>query len=441
MLAFGAIALALGFIGVAIPVLLMTPRWRSAPPVAAVPRTTARPNSANGRSPDSAAFGTGASVGSSLPSGAAPPGVAAVVRIGQAAPVAPPRISTPAPVPPPPSSTASAQVSAAKPGSGGTTCVLGEAGPACSGTCGTCVRGETWPTGSRHRRHLCLRRDRVRTLRHRRHLRSAAKPKSPRFDARSAFAGCGAAGNRIAADTIAVAIAGASSSRDAATCACADSRAGGDCDGHATDGGPFRSRALLPARRGLQQFTRAVSRCCSKRTRRAPKFTTISGLLYQDRGEADRSIAEFQRALVLAPRYVKAHNNLGVAHLRAGRLEQAAAEFRVALTVDPRNVESLVNLALVQKAAGRPAEARDLLLRALAIDPRHPGSHYNLAVVADEAGDVATAVSHYRSFVKLGAVTHGELAAQVRARLALLDARSQPVLACHSAFYPRAHFE
>jgi len=148
------------------------------------------------------------------------------------------------------------------------------------------------------------------------------------------------------------------------------------------------------------------------------------GLLYQDRGDADRAIAEFQRALALAPRYVKAHNNLGVAHLRAGRLEQAAAEFRVALTADPRNVESLVNLALVQKAAGRPDEARDLLLRALAIDPRHPGSHYNLAVVADEAGDVATAVSHYRSFVKLGAVTHGELVAQVRARLALLDSRS-----------------
>ena len=126
---------------------------------------------------------------------------------------------------------------------------------------------------------------------------------------------------------------------------------------------------------------------------------------------------------MLAPQYVKAHNNLGVSHLRAGRLEQAAAEFRVALTLDSRNVESLVNLALVHKASGRPADARDLLLRAVAIDTRHPGSHYNLALVADEAGDVAAAVSHYRSFLKLGAVMHGELATQVRARLALLDAR------------------
>ena len=71
---------------------------------------------------------------------------------------------------------------------------------------------------------------------------------------------------------------------------------------------------------------------------------------------------------------------------------------------DPRNVESMVNLALVQKAAGRPADARDLLRRAVAIDPRNAGSHYNLAVVADESGDKATAIEHYRAFLKLGTV-------------------------------------
>src|SRR5262249_50081601 len=118
-----------------------------------------------------------------------------------------------------------------------------------------------------------------------------------------------------------------------------------------------------------------------------------------------------------------AHNNLGVLHLRAGRLEQAAAEFRVALTIDPRNVESLVNLALVQKAAGRPAEAKDLLERALAVDSRNAGSHYNLALVAYEHGDSPPAVAHYRSFLRLGTVAHPELVAQVRARLAALDAR------------------
>jgi len=36
------------------------------------------------------------------------------------------------------------------------------------------------------------------------------------------------------------------------------------------------------------------------------------GLLYQDRGETDEAVKQFQRAITIDPRYVKAHNNLGV---------------------------------------------------------------------------------------------------------------------------------
>ncbi len=115
------------------------------------------------------------------------------------------------------------------------------------------------------------------------------------------------------------------------------------------------------------------------------------------------------------------HNNLGVAYLRARQLDDAAAELTVALDIDSRNIESLVNLALVQKAAGRTAEARDLLRRAVAQDPRHAGSHYNLAVVADEGGDMVTAVTHYRAFLRYGAVGYPDLAARVRSRLTTLE--------------------
>jgi Tfp pilus assembly protein PilF len=144
--------------------------------------------------------------------------------------------------------------------------------------------------------------------------------------------------------------------------------------------------------------------------------------LYAEHGRPDDAIQQYQRAIAIDPRYAKAHNNLGVALLRGGNLTQAAAEFRIALAQDPRDVEPLVNLALVQKASGRPVEARDLLRRAVKIDPQNAGSHYNLAVVADEGGDTATAIEHYRAFLRFGAVTHSELAARVRTRLAALGA-------------------
>ena len=129
---------------------------------------------------------------------------------------------------------------------------------------------------------------------------------------------------------------------------------------------------------------------------------------------------QFRQAIAIDPRYAKAHNNLGVALMRSNQLGAAALEFRAALAADGRNVESLVNLALVQKATGRTADARDLLRRAVTLDPRNAGCHYNLAVVADESGDSATAVAHYRAFLRFGAVAQADLAAQVRARLTAL---------------------
>jgi Tfp pilus assembly protein PilF len=111
---------------------------------------------------------------------------------------------------------------------------------------------------------------------------------------------------------------------------------------------------------------------------------------------------------------------LAVAQLRLGHLDAASSELRVALDAEPHNVESIVNLALVHKAAGRLADARELLTRAVTLDPRHAGSHYNLAVVADEEGDRAVAIQHYRVFLRLGTIAHGDLAEQVRARLLAL---------------------
>lgn len=118
---------------------------------------------------------------------------------------------------------------------------------------------------------------------------------------------------------------------------------------------------------------------------------------------------------------VYVHNNLGVAYLLAGHLDDAAAQLKVALGIDSGNIESLVNLALVQKAAGRTVEARELLRRAVVQEPRHAGSHYNLAVVADEGGDMVTAVTHYRAFLRYGAIGYPDLAARVRSRLTTLE--------------------
>ena len=69
----------------------------------------------------------------------------------------------------------------------------------------------------------------------------------------------------------------------------------------------------------------------------------------------------------------------------------------------------------------RRRRARPASPRAVASIRATPGRTTTSRVVADESGDAATAIEHYRAFLRLGAVTHADLAGQVRARLA--DAR------------------
>ena len=157
--------------------------------------------------------------------------------------------------------------------------------------------------------------------------------------------------------------------------------------------GPRRRPRIISASRSTTSASatsttpsRSTARC-STATRRAPRCTTTWDCSIRIGGQLDDAVKEFQKAIESIRKYVRAHNNLGVALLRGNQLDGAAAELRVALAADPRNVESLVNLALVQKAAGRAADARDLLRRAVSLDSHSSGAHYNLAVVADEAGD------------------------------------------------------
>lgn len=145
------------------------------------------------------------------------------------------------------------------------------------------------------------------------------------------------------------------------------------------------------------------------------------GLIHQQQGDLAEAIRQFERALIRDPDYARAHNNLGVVLLAQGRIDAAAERFRRAARLDQRDPDAFVNLALARKAGGRTEEARDALLRALGLAPDSAPAHYNLAVLYDRAGEARRAMEHYRAFLDFFRAEHASRAADVRARLDVLD--------------------
>ena len=160
-----------------------------------------------------------------------------------------------------------------------------------------------------------------------------------------------------------------------------------------------------------------------ERNERAAEVHNNIGLLYRGWGDTARARQAFRRAIALEPRYSKALNNLGASLLDDGSTTEAISQLRAAIDADPDNLDAVVNLALAQRAAGYAEAARATLLAALALDPRNVTGHFNLALVYEEAGDLARAAEHFRAFLDYGSSSHGQLAAEVRARLEILETR------------------
>jgi tetratricopeptide (TPR) repeat protein len=77
-----------------------------------------------------------------------------------------------------------------------------------------------------------------------------------------------------------------------------------------------------------------------------------SGLEKQAGGDLDGAIADFSRAIALAPKYARAYSNRGLAEATKGNLNAARDDYNIALTIDPNLADAYCNRCAVEKIDG-----------------------------------------------------------------------------------------
>jgi len=110
---------------------------------------------------------------------------------------------------------------------------------------------------------------------------------------------------------------------------------------------------------------------------------TRLGSVYLNRGEKNRAIAAFEKAIHLDPDLAEAYNSLGVILPDSGRAEKTLRE---AIRIQPNYPEARNNLANLLSATGRFEEARYHFEAALRINPNYTGARYNYAMALSRAG-------------------------------------------------------
>src|SRR4051812_2480488 len=78
------------------------------------------------------------------------------------------------------------------------------------------------------------------------------------------------------------------------------------------------------------------------------------------RGQLGSAVQRFRGVLALAPNFVEARSNLGVALAALGNLDEAAAQYRSALALRPDLVDIYRNLGRIELVRGNAKEALSL---------------------------------------------------------------------------------
>jgi len=136
------------------------------------------------------------------------------------------------------------------------------------------------------------------------------------------------------------------------------------------------------------------------------------------------AIFAYERVLELAPDWVEAYINLGVAQYQTRRLEEAQRSFLAALSLDPSNAICRYNLGCVLEETGKIDEAIENLRIAVVAMPAHADAHFNLALAYEKKGNTAHAREQWTLYLKYD--PQGTWAAKARARIQQLGRGKKP---------------
>lgn len=115
------------------------------------------------------------------------------------------------------------------------------------------------------------------------------------------------------------------------------------------------------------------------------------------RGQLDRALAGYARAVAWDPHSPPIRHDYAVALSRAGRARAALEQLQTACRLAPREAEYAFKLGLAWSELGDLREAATALERAVQLDPRHARAWYNLGLARNAQGRPEDALAALRS--------------------------------------------
>lgn len=133
-----------------------------------------------------------------------------------------------------------------------------------------------------------------------------------------------------------------------------------------------------------------------------PEVLLNQGIAYGKAGQYDRSIAYFNKAIELNPRFAKAYKNRGEIFYRKGQSFNAIADFTKAIEINPWDAEVYSNRGAVYSELRLYDKAIADCTKAIVLNPRLASAYYNRGVVyGKDKGQYDQAISDFNKAIEI----------------------------------------
>ena len=123
---------------------------------------------------------------------------------------------------------------------------------------------------------------------------------------------------------------------------------------------------------------------------------------HASRGNGDQAIAEYTKALALAPGAAQLHLAIGTLYLSQREFQKALAAFQAELRNDPYSVAARARMGEAYHVIGNIAQAEKVLKQAIAINPAAAAPHKALGQVYFKKRDYQRSVEHLQLALRFG---------------------------------------
>lgn len=125
------------------------------------------------------------------------------------------------------------------------------------------------------------------------------------------------------------------------------------------------------------------------------------GVDYVKKGEYARAIQDYDKAIALRLDYADAYNNRGVAYGKKGEYARAIRDFDRVIALRPNDAEAYNNRGVAYRAKGDYALAIQDYDKAIALNPDYAEAYNNRGVAYGAKGDYARAIQDFDKAVAL----------------------------------------